>query len=78
MNDELGDAPLPLTKREREVLTLFLDNDTSKEVADLLCVSKRTVDFHLANAYSKLRVHNRMRALEAAGLVTINQIGAPA
>ena len=44
-----------------------------KEVADELFVSKRTVDFHLANIYTKLSVTNRLQAFREAtrrGLLT--------
>jgi DNA-binding CsgD family transcriptional regulator len=55
-----------LTRREIEVLTLIVQGGSSKEVADQLFVSKRTVDFHLANVYQKLEVSNRMQALHEA------------
>ncbi|MFN3691238.1 MAG: LuxR C-terminal-related transcriptional regulator, partial [Fimbriimonadales bacterium] len=46
--------PVRLTKREIEVLSLIAQGRSSQEVADALFVSKRTVDFHLANIYEKL------------------------
>ena len=55
-----------LTKREVEVLTLVIEGKSSKEVAELLFVSKRTVDFHLANIYDKLNVTNRVQAFREA------------
>ena len=55
-----------LTKREIEVLTLVIEGKSSKEVADVLFVSKRTVDFHLANIYDKLQVSNRVQAFRRA------------
>ncbi len=55
-----------LTKREIEVLTLVVQGKSSKEVADELFVSKRTVDFHLANIYDKLHVTNRVQAFRRA------------
>ena len=58
--------PVKLTKREVEVLTLVIEGNSSKEVADLLYVSKRTVDFHLANIYEKLNVSNRVQAFRRA------------
>ena len=36
-----------LTRREVEILSLIVEGHSSKKVADLLFVSKRTVDFHL-------------------------------
>ena len=55
-----------LTKREIEILGLIVEGHSSKTVADLLFVSKRTVDFHLDNVYQKLQVTNRMQALQKA------------
>ena len=55
-----------LTKREIDVLTLVIEGKSSKEVADLLYVSTRTVDFHLANIYQKLDVTNRVQAFREA------------
>lgn len=55
-----------LTKREIEVLSLVIEGKSSKEVADMLYVSKRTVDFHLANIYDKLQVSNRVQAFRRA------------
>jgi len=55
-----------LTKREIEVLSLIAQGHSSREAADTLYVSKRTVDFHLANIYDKLQVNNRVQAFRAA------------
>ncbi len=55
-----------LTTREREILGLVSYGHRSKEAADLLCVSKRTVDFHLRNIFQKLDVNNRMSAVRVA------------
>ena len=69
------DEPIKLTKREVEVLTLVIEGKSSKEVADMLYVSKRTVDFHLANIYDKLQVTNRVQAFRRAarlGLISVD------
>ena len=55
-----------LTKREIEVLSLIAQGNSSRETAEALYVSKRTVDFHLANIYDKLQVNNRVQAFRAA------------
>lgn len=55
-----------LTEREREVLELIALGYASKEAAEKLFVSKRTVDFHLANIYDYLGVNNRMQAIRNA------------
>ena len=46
----------PLTTREREVVKLIAEGRSSKEIADLLCISVRTVDNHRANIMEKLNV----------------------
>ncbi len=64
-----------LTRREVEVLMQIIEGRSSKEVAQSLFVSKRTVDFHLANIYQKLNVNNRVQAFRKAsalGLIPIN------
>lgn len=55
-----------LTPTEVKVLSLVAQGHSSQEVADRMVVSKRTVDFHLANIYQKLQVNNRVQALRAA------------
>ncbi len=62
----VDDQVVKLTKREVEVLTHVVQGRSSKEVADTLFVSKRTVDFHLANIYDKLHVSNRVQAFRRA------------
>ena len=62
-----GDSQLvKLTKREIEVLTHVIQGKSSREVAETLFVSKRTVDFHLANVYDNLHVNNRVQAFRRA------------
>ncbi len=65
-SEQAEDQNVKLTKREVEVLSLVVQGKSSKEVADELFVSKRTVDFHLANIYDKLHVTNRVQAFRRA------------
>lgn len=63
-----------LTERQTEVFSLIMEGMTAKQVADDLCCSERTVNFHLANIYDKLRVSNRVQAFRRAtrlGLVPL-------
>lgn len=46
----------PLTTREREVVKLIAEGRSSKEIADLLFISARTVDNHRANIMEKLNL----------------------
>ena len=59
------EAAVSLTKRELEIAMLAVSGRSSKEIADRLVVSVRTVDNHLQRVYSKLGVSNRV-ALEGA------------
>lgn len=61
-----GSEPITLTRREVEILALVVEGYSSKQVADILFISKRTVDFHLDNVYGKLKVRNKMQALQRA------------
>lgn len=53
----------PLTAREIEVLTLLAGAATTREIADRLVISPRTVETHLANIYGKLAVRGRTEAM---------------
>ena len=64
--DLAKDRKYLLTEREREVLELIAFGYSSKEAADNLFVSKRTVDFHLANVYGYLGANNRSQAARIA------------
>jgi DNA-binding CsgD family transcriptional regulator len=48
-----------LTRREREIAAMAAAGASSREIADKLVLSVRTVDNHLQNAYSKLGVTSR-------------------
>ncbi|MEO5873633.1 MAG: helix-turn-helix transcriptional regulator, partial [Streptosporangiaceae bacterium] len=50
---------VPLTQREREICLLAAEGCTSKQIADRLVLSIRTVNNHLQNAYTKLGVGSR-------------------
>ena len=47
-----------LSTREKEVLTLLAEGKSSKQIADLLFISLRTVDHHRASLKKKLKVEN--------------------
>jgi two-component system, NarL family, response regulator DevR len=48
-----------ISRREREVLDLLLDNLSNKEIASKLFVSERTIKFHVSNLLSKFGVQRR-------------------
>src|SRR5690554_1204604 len=47
-----------LTSREKEVLTLILQEKTTKEIAEKVCLSEKTVESHRANLFIKFGVKN--------------------
>ncbi len=55
-----------LTERERETLALLAKGLIKKEIADQLGVSYHTVDTHVRNIYTKLKVHNLSGAVAKA------------
>ncbi len=55
-----------LTEREREVLAAAARGERSKEIADRLAISERTVKAHLTNLYNKLGVDSRAAAVAVA------------
>ncbi len=67
---QFGPAQRPsfeqLTEREREVLTWTALGKTSAEVADILKLSKRTVDEYSVRASRKLRTQNKTHAVARA------------
>lgn len=52
-----GDGPAELTPRQREVLRLLADGKSLKEVAAILKVSIKTVEFHKYRIMNKLGLH---------------------
>ncbi len=51
-----------LTPREMDVIQLLAEGLSNKEMAQILSVSPRTINFHLDNIYSKLGVSSRTEA----------------
>ncbi len=51
-------AAIQLTNREKEVMKCVVEGLTSKEIADKLFISTRTVDTHRSNLMKKLDVKN--------------------
>ncbi|KHD86937.1 helix-turn-helix domain-containing protein [Heyndrickxia ginsengihumi] len=52
-----------LTKREKEVFELLVQDKTTKEIANELFISEKTVRNHISNAMQKLGVKGRSQAV---------------
>ena len=61
-----SDRPTSLTDREVEILRWTIDGKTAWEVAQILKITERTVNFHLQNVMSKFGVHNKTHAAAIA------------
>jgi DNA-binding NarL/FixJ family response regulator len=71
--DRSGQPEIHLTDREREVLTWVGRGKTSSEIAIILGLRERTVNFHCDQAMKRLDVTNRTQAVAKAislGLIT--------
>jgi DNA-binding NarL/FixJ family response regulator len=57
---DVGERDELLTARELEVVKLVAEGRTSDEIAELLVISRRTVDRHRANILEKLELRDRV------------------
>ena len=61
-----------LTKREKEVFELLVKNKTTKDIAEALSISEKTVRNHISNVMQKLGVKGR--ACAVIELIKLNEI----
>lgn len=61
-----------LTMREREIFTLLIQNKTTKDIANILDISEKTVRNHISNTMQKLGVKGRASAV--VELIKLNEI----
>jgi DNA-binding CsgD family transcriptional regulator len=59
-------GPKSLTRRELEVARLAAEGYTAAEIGRRLNIGNRTVESHLASAYSKLRIRSRLELIRMA------------
>jgi two-component system response regulator NreC len=63
-----------LTDREREILKLLAEGHNTREIAEMLAISPKTVEGHKTNLMNKLDLHNRTDLIKYAlrkGIITI-------
>lgn len=65
----IPELDVKLSIREIEVLRWTGDGKTSAEVADILNISERTVNFHVTNAMNKLNTPNKTAAVIRAAML---------
>ena len=61
-----------LTPREKEIFNLLIENNTTKEIANKLNISEKTVRNHISNVMQKLGVKGRAAAV--VELLKLNEI----
>jgi DNA-binding NarL/FixJ family response regulator len=55
-----------ITNREHQVLTLLVDGRRSAEIAELLCITKKTAATHMEHILTKLGAHTQAQAVAIA------------
>jgi len=63
-----------LTDRERDVLKLVAEGHTTREIADMLIISPKTVEGHKTHLMAKLGIRNRIDLVKYAlrkGIITV-------
>lgn len=58
--------PSKLTPRETEILKWSAMGKTASDIATILCLSERTVGFHISSTFKKLGVNNKIAAVLSA------------
>jgi len=64
--DPVLHSPSKLTSRETEILKWSAKGKTASDIATILCLSERTVGFHISSAMKKLGVNNKIAAVMCA------------
>ena len=52
-----------LTKREKEIFNLLVENKSTRDIAEILEISEKTVRNHIYNVMQKLSVKGRAQAV---------------
>ena len=61
-----------ITKREKEIFQLLIENKSTKDISTILNISEKTVRNHISNVMQKLDVINRSNAI--IELIKLNEI----
>ncbi|MFZ9750251.1 MAG: helix-turn-helix domain-containing protein, partial [Vulcanococcus sp.] len=62
----LSHQPNDLSERELEIIELVAKGLTNQEIGETLMISKRTVDNHVSNVFTKTGAKNRVALLNWA------------
>jgi len=65
-NAEQGEKAADLTARQREILTLIVQGMTYEEIGKTLCLSERTIRYHVREIIQRLHLENRSQVIAYA------------
>jgi len=63
---ETGSTDDLLSSREREILQLMAEGNSIPQIADHLCISKKTVEAHKTHIMEKLKIHDKVGLIKYA------------
>ncbi len=66
---ELKEQSDPISEREKQVLRLLAQGHSNQEVADILCISRKTVENHRANIVRKTGVQGQVGLIKYAARI---------
>ena len=66
LGEASNSAQISLSSREMEIIEMVADGLTNQEIAQRLTISKRTVDNHVSNMFTKTGSKNRVALLNWA------------
>lgn len=61
-----------LTQREKEIFNYLVQNNTTRDIAEKLGISEKTVRNHISNVIQKLGVKGRSQAI--VELIKLNEL----
>ena len=61
-----GDKTADLTARQREILTLIVRGMTYEDMGKILCLSERTIRYHMGEIIQQLHLENRSQVIAFA------------
>lgn len=65
-SDAGADRSPPLTRRQLECLAWISQGKSSTDIGEILCISGRTVDYHVTEICQRLEVRTRVQAVAHA------------
>jgi len=68
VKDNIENLQYKLTKREADVFGLVMEGMTTKDIADIMCLSEQGVKVHLGRLFKKFEVKNRAQLIVQAFL----------